>query len=264
MNKDMNSYGIDPQVWAKVAGRSASRATPALVALAASICPELLNEGIHWKPYDSLTKTEDSRIAQQCGTSYLQVRNALAAWVMAQPYADRPLGDLARWDLRLGVWCACAVAEAALKRIPGSHPRPRGAIETARLWVMGLATIDQVRVAANLTDTEDEAGLPRIVNDVYNSALAASFATYSKDSEVAARAVDYAADVVAESSGSLDWERYRVTALRGLREVVAEAIINYPTSDVIRPSQGLANSTLAAGFAGVALGATAMHFAKRL
>ena len=46
------------------------------------------------------------------------------------------------------VLAACACAETALKYVPKGEDRPRLAIETARRWADGKATLQEVRVAA--------------------------------------------------------------------------------------------------------------------
>ena len=54
-----------------------------------------------------------------------------------------------RWATRKQVvLAACACAETALKYVPAGEDRPRKAIETARAWVHGEATIAQLRTAA--------------------------------------------------------------------------------------------------------------------
>lgn len=46
------------------------------------------------------------------------------------------------------VLTACDCAELALKYVPEGEDRPRKAIETARAWTRGEATIEEVRAAA--------------------------------------------------------------------------------------------------------------------
>jgi hypothetical protein len=64
-------------------------------------------------------------------------------------------GDWLMWlcarlevDRKLVVTAACDCAERALKFVPAGEDRPRKAIETARAWVRGEATIAEVHAAA--------------------------------------------------------------------------------------------------------------------
>ena len=50
------------------------------------------------------------------------------------------------------VLAACACAETALKYVKAGEDRPRVAIETARKWVRGEATLEEVRTAAYAAD----------------------------------------------------------------------------------------------------------------
>jgi len=85
------------------------------------------------------------------------------AWCREQPaglsayalYRRCPRGDWLLWlaatldlDRRLIVLGACDCAETALVYLPADEPRPRLAIETARAWVAGGATLADVREAA--------------------------------------------------------------------------------------------------------------------
>lgn len=54
-------------------------------------------------------------------------------------------------DRRLVVLAACDCAETALVRVPAGEERPRIAIETARLWARGGATIAEARTAGFAT-----------------------------------------------------------------------------------------------------------------
>jgi hypothetical protein len=51
-------------------------------------------------------------------------------------------------DRRLVVLAACDCAEPALVHVPAGEDRPRVAIETARRWAAGEATLEEVRSAA--------------------------------------------------------------------------------------------------------------------
>ena len=58
--------------------------------------------------------------------------------------------DKPGWPTRVQlVLAACSCAETSLKYVPLGEDRPRVAIETARKWVYGKATIEEVRQAAS-------------------------------------------------------------------------------------------------------------------
>ena len=57
--------------------------------------------------------------------------------------------DKPGWSTRAQlVLAACSCAETSLKYVPEGEDRPRAAIETARKWARGKATIEEVRRAA--------------------------------------------------------------------------------------------------------------------
>ena len=56
------------------------------------------------------------------------------------------------------VLAACACAETALKYVPEGELRPKKAIEMARKWARGKATIQQVREAAGAAEAAWAAG----------------------------------------------------------------------------------------------------------
>jgi len=110
-----------------------------------------------------------------------------------QAWAECERGDWMLWvagklnvDRKVLVAAACECAELALVHVPDGEDRPRQAIETARAWVSGNATLEQVRKAAS-------------------AAYAAAYA-------VAARAAASAADAAAYAS--------RAKSLRRSAEIV--------------------------------------------
>jgi hypothetical protein len=92
----------------------------------------------------------------------MRKHGAILAWVVAR--RNRTLDDLwaecqhGYWmlwlasclgvDRRLTVLAACDCAESVLSYIPAGEERPRRAIESARRWARGEATVDEVRAAA--------------------------------------------------------------------------------------------------------------------
>jgi hypothetical protein len=79
------------------------------------------------------------------------------------------------------VLAACACAETALKFVPKGEDRPRKAIETARRWATGKATLVEVRAAdaAAADATYDAADATYAAADATYAAAAADDATYA-------------------------------------------------------------------------------------
>ena len=92
-------------------------------------------------------------------------------------------------DKKLLVLAACDCAETALQFVPDDEDRPRKAIETARAWCKGRATISECRDAAYAAAYADDAAA---------AAYAAAYATYATYAAAAAdAAAAYAADAAA-------------------------------------------------------------------
>jgi len=266
----MKTLGIDPRIWKQVVGRK--KASPGLVALAASACTELLEENLKWVPYKSLADTERSATAAQCGTPPMQIRNAMVAWVMAQKDAAVALESLAIWDRRLATWCACAVAETVLKYVPDDEDRPHIAIKTTRRWVLGDASDKKVGDAAiEVNDAGDEAyteeaygGAPNAAYDAINSVQYATYLPLESNPVYVRNSAGFVAVAAAISVTGRPKRSAEVKReLLRLREVVAQAIRTYPTGDLVASSRGFASSrTFAAGALGIAIGAGAAYAAR--
>ena len=135
----------------------------------------------------------------------------------AQMWADCQRPDWLLWwagqtvPRRDLVLAACDCAETALRFVPGDEHRPRLAIETARRWANGEATLDEVAAAANAADAAEYAAPLSARADAYAAhaaaraayaaAYAADLAAYSAQAAAraayAAEAADYAADYAA-------------------------------------------------------------------
>jgi len=293
---------LDPRVWRAVLGKR--KATPGLVALAASACPEILGEAISrkqyaelsgsdkwdalrngavvWNQHDSLAETESSVVAVQCGTSAVQIRNALAEWVMAQKEARTALELIAKWDRKLGLWCACAVAESCLMLIPTGTNQARVAIETGRAWLLGDATFEDMLKASEATkDTATELARSdadlrrRKFRGYYSAFYAASCAIDSvlrsatsgpayAGASVTYASTAYASSIVGSDSEYPRWKLEQAAEMVRLRDVVAQGVISYPSSEMINPSGGITRSAVGAAVVGAIIGAGAMHLARKL
>lgn len=115
-------------------------------------------------------------------------------WMLAQPGSAYDMwrrcdrGDWLLWlaaragvGRRLVVLAACDCAETALVHVPSGEERPRIAIETARRWARGGATLVEVRYAAYAAYYANAGG-----NAAYHAAAAAY--AYGGDADYAALA----------------------------------------------------------------------------
>jgi len=263
----MSRYGIDDRVWRKVAVFSNSG--PDWIALAACVCPEMLEEDIAWSPYDSLTLTETSSVAIECGTQSMAIRNALVEWAKIQIGAELVVHELAQWDLKLGVWCAAACVETALKHVAAGDNRPRMAVETARRWVLGRATMYELQDA--YLNAGKIGGLTGPASDLALAARqligAAAGIRPGMGPDAVRWAVMNTADANITHLSRFPESSYgpaREKEERRLLKTVAGAIISYPTIETINASRGLVSGrTLLAGAVGAAVGAGIMLASKR-
>jgi len=166
--------------------------------------------------------------------AFEKLKITLSQWVMTTKRASGALRELTMWDRRFGVWCACQVAREALRFIPRSEPRPLRAIKTAEAWVRGMATEDQVDVAAQAAETcaeiaENEYGDYL----VFEASSAASSAAYTVGNyNLGGDAVICSASAFAYSAQAsdpdVDWDDVREAEFIRLREVVAAACLTFP------------------------------------
>ena len=105
-------------------------------------------------------------------------------------------------DRRRLVLAACDCAESVLHLVPAREERPRRAIETAREWVRGRATQDEVLAAARSAAYATNAA---------SAAAAARCAAYAADADYAYAAA-YAADAAADAAYAADYAFARADA----------------------------------------------------
>ena len=79
------------------------------------------------------------------------------------------------------VLAACACAERALKYVKKGEERPRIAIETARRWAQGLATIQEVRAADAAAYAAYAADAADAADAAYAAYAAAAYAADEKN-----------------------------------------------------------------------------------
>ncbi len=117
---------------------------------------------------------------------WAQGKTLAAAWKQC------PRGDWLLWlagkagvDRRLVVEAACRCAESVIGLIPAGEERPIAAIASARAWIQGDATIEEVRAAAYAAHAADAADA---------AYAAAAYAAYAADACAAYACAAYAAD----------------------------------------------------------------------
>ncbi len=143
-----------------------------------------------------MTFTEQLRDLEACpeAIEWVNNRSLCKCWQVV---------DRADWMLWLAakvgvdrkplVLAACDCAEPALKYVPDGEERPRKAIETARAWCKGKATLKQVRSAAADAAVYAADADAAYTAAAYASSYAADSAVYASDADAAAAYAAYAA-----------------------------------------------------------------------
>ena len=144
--------------------------------------------------------------------------------------AEKMEGEPGWPDRKQLILAACACAETALQFVPKCEDRPRLAIETARAWIRGEATIGEVRHSA--IDAADSA-----IGAAYAAAYAAYAAAYAAyaaaDSAIdAAYAAAYAADAADAAAYAADAADLsaRTKAIREMT-VIMRGILTIPDKE---------------------------------
>ena len=150
--------------------------------------------------------------------SMSKLKTTISQWVMERGGdAYKSLRLLTEWDHCLGVWCACFVAENALRYLPDSDERLWLAVETTKAWVRGMAAADDVRSSAL------EAYSVHFAADRPSAAYYAAHAVYA-----AAVAVYTVYPPDSAGNTAFDAAAYNDDELIRLREVVANACLTFP------------------------------------
>ena len=163
-------------------------------------------------------------------TEWYNGRDSKAAW------AECERGDWMLWiavrlgvDRKLIVLATCDCAETALKHIPSGEERTRIALETARAWTRGEATIEQVRAAA---DAAADAAAYAAAADTaaYAAADAAAYSAAAAAAAAADAAYAYAAAAAAAAYARRESLRNSAELVRKQIpwEVVAKALEGKP------------------------------------
>jgi hypothetical protein len=130
------------------------------------------------------------------------------------------MADKTGWLTRKQVvLLACDCAETALKYVPNDENRPRLAIEAARKWVRGEATLQEVKDAAAHAA-------------IYAAAYAAAHATYAAAhavyaADAAAHAATYAAYAADAAAHAADAHMSRIKVLAELTDLIRVKIASW-------------------------------------
>lgn len=131
---------------------------------------------------------------------------------LAKAWRECPRGDWLLWlaaragvDRRLVVEAACRCAEAVLGLVPEGEERPVRAIEAARAWIRGEASLAEVRAAS--TSASYAASASGTFDTFYAayaaSAASAAYAAYAASSYDAASAAYDAAASAASAAAAV-------------------------------------------------------------
>lgn len=115
--------------------------------------------------------------------AFEKLKITMSQWVMTNDRADNAVRMITMWNIRFGVWCACAAAREALQFIPEGELRPLLAIEAAEAWVRGRATGQRVAAGADAA---------------YAASYAAARAVDAADVDAYTASAEAAADAAAE------------------------------------------------------------------
>ena len=174
-----------------------------------------------------------------------------ADWLLwlAGRMADEP-----GWPTRKQiVLAACACAETALRYVKPGEDRPRIAIETARAWVRGEASIEDVRLARKNADAADaaaDAAAYAAAAAAYAGAYAAAAAAYAAEDATygagayaaasvaaayAAGAAGYAADAAAYAAAcAAEDAAYAAACAAAYAAEDADGAVAYAAEDAAR------------------------------
>lgn len=119
---------------------------------------------------------------------------------LSQAWKECPRGDWLLWlagevnvDRRLIVEAACRCAESVIGLVPAGEDRPIRAIEAARAWIVGEATLDEVRAAAGAAYAAAARAAAWTFYAAWAARAAARAAAYAAAGADAAGAADAAA-----------------------------------------------------------------------
>lgn len=164
-------------------------------------------------------------------------------WTAEQAYAECIDAQQLMWlagrlhiERKIIVLAAYDIAETTLRHVPAGEERPRIAIETARRWTRGEATIEEVRAArrgvwATSVAYASYAARAACAADAARAADAAAASAAARGGGPAADAAAYAADTAAyaayasyAASSAADAADARQASLRASADIVRRHI----------------------------------------
>lgn len=141
--------------------------------------------------------------------AFEQLKITLSQWAMTKSSTDAII-EIARWDRRLGAWCACACSREG-QMFHGEENLKSIAITEA--WVRGEADMEEVKYAYRLVRDNSSAG---------TSAKRAAGVAFMSPAYFAKTSVDYAMTAVSEYVGPEE----RVERL--FRNTISDACLTFP------------------------------------
>lgn len=147
-----------------------------------------------------------------------EAREWAAKKTLAEAWQECPRGDWLLWlaagQIGMPGWpthqavvlAACACAETALVYVPAGEDRPRLAIEIARKWARGEATVAEVRAAsaaayASAASASAYAASAASVAAAASAAAASAFAAYAAPSRSLAQSADLVRSMLVVPTG---------------------------------------------------------------
>lgn len=139
-----------------------------------------------------------------------EAREWVGKKTLAAAWKTCPRGDWMIWlsakagvDRRLIVEAACRCAESALGLVSEGDERPINAIATARRWICGEATLDEVRIAADAAPGSSAAAYAAYAAYAVNISYVAAYSCYLTAHAVNASASAADADAAAAVTADL-------------------------------------------------------------
>ena len=187
------------------------------------------NEDGSWCPGEWMPEVQGD--LELCANGYHLARETdLLRWLNASIYEAEPSSEMIEgdgkvvcrsvrllrktpWNQQTIVLFACDCAERVLPLFEREYPddqRPRQAIETARKWAHGKATLEEVHAAAHAAAyAAADAAADAATDAAYDAIYAAARAAY--DAADAADAVDAAYDAIyAADAAEKEWQQKRL------------------------------------------------------
>ncbi|KKM93812.1 hypothetical protein LCGC14_1204770, partial [marine sediment metagenome] len=136
-------------------------------------------------------------------------------------------------DRQLLVAAACDCAELALPYVPSDEDRPRIAIETARKWIRGEATLEEVRAAAYAASAS-AASASSAAYAAYAASAAYAYDAASTDAAYAASDAASAASAASSASSAASYASSAASYASAYASASARETTHRQCADIVR------------------------------